>query len=107
MADRRCPRCDGSLTYGVSTHTVTVCCRYCPCRSFEARGEPEPWPPGTWITSDTGFTRIGPDGKSDAHVARLDENTWGISTHWAPSLVWVRASEFSDFHFADEVLAAA
>ena len=61
--------------------------------------------PGTWVDSETGFTRIGPNGKSDAHVTRLDANTWAISTHWAPSILWVRAAVFNDFSFADEVLA--
>ncbi len=107
MADRRCPRCDGSLTCSSTPHATTWSCRYCPWRSFEPRAEPEPWPPGTWVTSETGFTRVGPDGKSDAHVVRLDANTWGIGTHWAPCVVWVRAADFNDFHFADEVLAAA
>ncbi len=64
------------------------------------------WPPGTWVTSETGFTRVGPDGKSDAHVTRLDYRTWGIGTHWAPCVVWVRCADFKDFAFADEVLAA-
>ncbi len=63
--------------------------------------------PGPWLESATGYTRVGANGRSDAHVVRLDERTWGICTHWSPCVVWVRAESFDDFDFADEVLAAA
>jgi hypothetical protein len=62
---------------------------------------------GKWVESATGYTRVGANGRSDAHVVRVDERTWGICTHCAPCLVWVRTERFTDFVFADEVIAAA
>jgi len=60
-----------------------------------------------WIKSETGFTRVGENGRSNAHLVRLDPETWGICTHWAPCVAWMRVSgdDRSDIAFADSVLA--
>jgi hypothetical protein len=59
--------------------------------------------PIKWVESQTGWTRVGTDGRSEAHLVRLDPRTWGVCWHTTPCLVWFR-SPVADTAFADLVL---